>query len=148
MSFAIGQGGLELIKRFEKCRLEAYQDSVGVWTIGWGHTRHVVEGLTCDQAQADAWLNDDLENAVLAVNSSLAPVAAAHLSQSKFDALVAFTFNVGVGAEAHSTLLRYVNALNFGQAADEFLKWNHAGGKVIAGLTARREAERALFLVA
>jgi len=139
--------GLALIKSFEKCVLTAYQDGGGVWTIGWGHTGpEVVAGLVWTQEQADTQLPHDLSHAVQAVNSSLTPWAAAHVTQNEFDALVAFTFNVGVGAEAHSTLLKCIGAGNFGQAADEFLKWDHVNGQVSAGLLRRRQAERDLFL--
>ena len=139
----LGTAGLELIKSFEKCRLEAYLDEALVWTIGWGHTgKEVVSGLTCTQAQADAWLEGDAQSAVAAVNRSL-DVA---LNQNQFDALVAFTFNVGITAESHSTLIKLVNQGRTVPAADEFSKWIHSGGHVSNGLVARRAAERALFL--
>jgi lysozyme len=147
--FALGAKGTALIESFEKCRLTAYQDQGGVWTIGWGHTGpEVVEGSTCTQFQADAWFAHDTEKAVAAVNAGLGAVGRASINQNQFDALVAFTFNVGVGAESHSTLLRLVNLGDMSDAANEFLKWNHVGGVVSNGLTARRTAERALFLTA
>ena len=139
----LGSAGLSLIKSFEQCRLAAYLDSGLVWTIGWGHTgKEVVAGLTCTQQQADAWLEGDTQSAVAAVNHSL-DIA---IAQDQFDALVAFTFNVGITAEAHSTLLRLVNQRRFAEAADEFPKWCHDAGRVVDGLVNRRAAERALFM--
>jgi len=139
----LGAAGLALIKSFEKLRLVAYQDEAGVWTIGWGHTGpEVRQGLVWTQAQADAQLEIDIRGAVLGVIKSL-DIA---LGQNAFDALVTFTFNVGVAAEAHSTLLRLVNAGRRDAAAAEFGKWIHSGGHISNGLVARREAERRLFV--
>lgn len=139
----LGASGRLLIQSFEKLALTAYKDGGGVWTIGWGHTGpRVVEGLTCTIAQADAWFEEDVAFAVRAVNAGVhAPI-----DQDQFDALVAFTFNVGVGAEGHSTLLKLVNASRFASAAEEFLKWDHIDGVVSDGLLRRRTAEQALFL--
>lgn len=138
----LGGAGTALIQSYEKCRLTAYPDQKGVWTIAWGHTGPaIVEGLTCTQEQADAWFVDDSRAATLGVMRSL-DIA---IPQACFDALVAFTFNVGVTAEGHSTLHALVNARNWDGALAEFPKWNHTGGVVSAGLTARRAAEAALF---
>jgi len=134
--------GLDLLKSFEQCRLSAYRDSAGIPTIGWGHTDAVRMTDTCSQDQADHWLVMDVQAAVNACDAN----APKNLTQNQFDALVVFTFNVGVGAEAHSTLLAKLNAGDMAGAADEFLKWDHAGGVVVPGLTRRRQAERALFL--
>lgn len=139
----LGLAGAALIKRFEQCRLTSYQDQRGIWTIGWGHTGpEVIEGLTCTQTQADTWFLADTHFAVVAVIKSLA----VQLTQNEFDALVCFTFNVGAGSEAHSTLLRLVNLGQTQQAADQFPIWNHVDGVVDPGLTRRRTAEQALFL--
>ena len=139
----LGDKGTELIQRFEKLEYTSYPDQGGVWTIGWGHTGpDVTAGLTCTGDQADAWFRQDTAKAVRAVLSSV-DVA---ICQNQFDALVAFTYNVGVGAEAHSTLVKYVNANRFDLAALEFLKWNHVNGQVSNGLTRRRQAEHDLFL--
>jgi len=139
----LGPKGKALIQSFEQCRLYAYQDQRGVWTIGWGHTGPgVVENLTCTQAEADDWFDQDTQTAVNAVNRTVA----VGLTQNQFDALASFTFNVGVGSEAHSTMLVDINSANFPAAADQFLVWNHVNGVVNAGLTRRRKAERALFL--
>ncbi|HTW50156.1 MAG TPA: lysozyme [Acidobacteriaceae bacterium] len=134
--------GLSLTEQFEGCELTAYQDQVGVWTIGYGHTGpDVVAGLTITQDQAQALLAQDVQSAAACVNNSVT----VQLSQDEFDALVDFVFNLGVGAFEGSTLLRDLNAANFTAAAAEFDLWDHAGGAVIAGLLRRRQAETALF---
>ena len=133
--------GLALTQKFEGCELTAYQDSVGVWTIGYGHTAGVTPGTVCTQDQANAWLQQDVQWAVNAVNQYVT----APLDQCEFDALVDFTFNLGVGNLVHSTLLRLLNGLDYEGAAAEFPKWNMAGGHVLAGLTARRLAEQEMF---
>jgi lysozyme len=139
----LGDAGTKLIQSFEECRLVAYLDQRGRWTIGWGHTGpEVVEGLTCTQEQADAWFIEDTQTAVNAVNASLELMP----TQNEFDALVSFTFNVGASAEEHSTLLRAFNTGNIPAAAAEFPKWDHINGVENAGLKRRRLAEQALFL--
>jgi lysozyme len=134
--------GLHLTEQFEGCRLVAYQDQVRVWTIGYGHTKGVYEGMTCTMEQAEKWLRIDVEDAEHAVND----LVKVPLSQKQFDALVDFVFNLGIGNFAKSTLLRLVNASNFKYASKEFERWNRAGGIVRAGLTRRRLAEKDLFL--
>jgi lysozyme len=137
----LGAAGRALIQSFEACKLYSYQDQRGVWTIGWGHTLGVVPYQTCTQAEADAWFVQDTQAAVNAVTRTV-DVA---LTQNQFDALVSFTYNVGVGAEASSTLLKLLNQGKFGLAAAQFSFWNHVDGQVDAGLTRRRAAEQALF---
>lgn len=137
----ISQNGIKLIKQFEGCELTAYRDVVGVWTIGYGHTGDVKEGETITQAQADEILANDLKTYVAGVNN----LVKVSINQNQFDALVSFAFNLGVSALGMSTLLQDINAHNFQAAAGEFGHWNHAGGQVVAGLTARRAAEAALF---
>jgi len=135
--------GEDLIKNFETLKLTAYQDQRGVWTCGWGHTGpEVVEGTTCTPAQAEIWFQQDTENAVRGVDSSLTT----NVTQNQFDALVSFAYNVGVGAEAHSTMVKLINERNFTGAAAEFSKWDHVDGVPNAGLLRRRQAEQALFL--
>jgi lysozyme len=133
--------GLHLTEQFEGCRLSAYQDSGGLWTIGYGHTAGVHPGMSCTQAQAEQWLAEDIAWAESQVNR-LVRVA---LTQDEFDALVDFTFNCGVGNFIHSTLLALVNAGKMDQAAKEFERWDKAGGVVVAGLLRRRIAEEAEF---
>jgi lysozyme len=133
--------GLRLTESFEGCRLQAYLDSVGVPTIGYGHTHGVTMGMTCTQEQAQQWLQQDVQIAVQAVNK----MATVPLTQQQFDALVDFTFNLGTGSLQHSTLLRLLNAGDYHGAAGEFEKWDKAGGKVLPGLLKRRKAERDMF---
>lgn len=140
----LGPRGEALIKGFEKLMLVAYPDEKGIWTIGWGHTSGVTQGLICTLDQAEIWFLGDTAMAVAGVNSTLTR----HVTQNQFDALASFTFNVGIGNEAHSTLIRVVDAGDEAAAADEFLKWDHVGKKVSAGLDVRRHAERALYLSA
>jgi len=142
--------GIALIQSFESCRLRAYQDSVGIWTIGWGHTHAVREHDTCTQAEADELLQLDLGVAEDGVNA----LVKVDLLQCEFDALVSFAYNVGLDMDTDevaeglgdSTLLRKLNVGDLFGAANEFPKWNKAGGGVLAGLIRRRAAERALFM--
>ena len=139
--------GIALIKQFEGCKLTAYQDSVGVWTIGYGWT-HPVDGkpiragMTIKQETAERLLKTGL----VSYESDVSRLVKVGLTQGQFDALVSFTYNLGARSLLTSTLLRKLNAGDYAGAADEFLRWNKAGGKVLNGLTRRREAERALFL--
>ncbi|MES2391334.1 MAG: lysozyme [Acidobacteriota bacterium] len=134
--------GLALTKSFEGLRLNPYQDSGGVWTIGYGHTGPEVRaGLSTTTEQADALLRNDVAAAVACVNRALRiPV-----EQHQFDALVDFCFNTGCGNFLGSTLLRAVNANDFAAAGAQFGLWVHAGGAVIPGLVRRRAAEAAMF---
>ena len=139
----LGQRGEALIKSFEKLVLVAYRKFAGEpWTCGWGNTcPDVGPNTTCTPEKADLWFQLDTESAVRAVNHTVT----VPLSQNQFDALVCFTYNVGTGAEAHSTLVAKVNAGDFGGAAEEFLKWDHVNGVEVDGLKRRRTAERDLF---
>lgn len=139
----LGSAGEDLIKSFESFRPVAYQDQRGIWTCGWGHTGpDVVESTTCTPEQAEAWFQLDTQVAVAGIDGSLTT----NVTQNQFDALVSFAFNVGVGAEAHSTMARLINARNFAGAAAEFPKWDHVNGVPNAGLLRRRTAEQQLFL--
>lgn len=142
MAFTTSQAGIDLIKSFESCRLTAYQDSVGVWTIGYGHTSGVYAGMTITQAQADTFLRQDLATAENAVNSKVT----ISITQNMFDALVSLTFNIGSGKFGTSTLLKKLNQGDINGAADEFDRWIYAGEQVLAGLVRRRAAEKAMFL--
>jgi lysozyme len=131
-----------ITKKFEGCQLEAYQDPVGKWTIGYGHTGpDVYAGLKIDQARADQFLMLDLLGAQSTVNNLVEP----QLNQNQFDALCDFVFNVGAKAFQNSNLLTLININKFDDATVEFAKWNKAGGKVLPGLTKRRAAEAELF---
>lgn len=132
----------ELTKQFEGCKLVAYLDSGNVPTIGYGHTRGVKIGDKITQAQADAWLIEDMKSAENDV-TRLAKVA---LTQNQFNACVDFVFNLGGTNFAKSTLLKFINEGKFKEAANEFPKWNKCAGKELVGLTRRRLAEQSLFL--
>jgi GH24 family phage-related lysozyme (muramidase) len=134
--------GIRLIKEFEGCVLTAYQDSVGVWTIGIGTTKGVKKGQVITEAQAIGFLEADLASFEAQINK----LVKVQITQPMFDAIACFTYNLGGGALGSSTLLKKLNARDFKGAADEFLKWDKAGGRQLAGLTRRRQAERKLFL--
>jgi GH24 family phage-related lysozyme (muramidase) len=139
--------GIALIKEFEGCKLTAYQDSVGVWTIGYGWTQPVDgktirAGMTIKQETAERLLKTGL----VSYESDVSRLVKVGLTQEQFDALVSFTYNLGSRSLSTSTLLRKLNAGDYTGAAAEFMSWNKAGGKALKGLTRRREAERALFL--
>jgi GH24 family phage-related lysozyme (muramidase) len=142
----INQSGIDLIKEYEGFRADAYQDAVGVWTIGWGSTQNVRPGMRITQEQGESLLRKDLADAEAAV-SRLVKV---RLTSNEFSALVSFVFNLGQGSFGRSTLLRKLNAGDKRGAADEFRRWNKARVKgklqVLRGLTRRREAEMTLFL--
>jgi lysozyme len=138
----LGAAGKKLIQSFETLRLAAYQDQRGVWSIGWGRTLGVVEYQTTTPEEADEWFAQDTQTAVNAVSRTV-DVA---LNQNQFDALVSFTYNVGQGSEAHSTLVGLLNNGDTAGAAAQFLVWNKVNGQVNPGLTRRRAAEQALFL--
>ncbi len=136
------QRGMDLTRSFEGCRYKAYQDGGGVWTIGYGHTLFVVEGQTCDMAQAVQWLMFDIQYAVHAVNK----LVDVDLTQGQFDAIVDLVFNIGVNAFRTSTMLRLLLIRDYLAAAEQFPRWNKDNGKVVSGLTRRRAYDRAMFL--
>jgi lysozyme len=140
--------GLALIKRFEAFRPAPYRDSVGIPTIGYGATyypdgrRVTLADPPITEAEASALLAAMVEAFAAGIEQALrVPV-----TQPQFDALVSWAYNVGLDAARNSTLMRLLNAGELMQAANQLLRWNRAGGKVINGLTRRREAERELFL--
>lgn len=146
----LGIAGERLIKQFEGCRLKAYQDGGGVWTIGFGHTGpEVVDGLVWTPEEADAAFLADVQEAVDGVTR----LVTVPLTQNEFDALVSFAFNVGLDEDADtkaeglgdSTLLRKLNDSDYDGAAAEFLRWNKDNGSVVPGLARRRLAEKTLF---
>ena len=139
----INEQGLELIKEFEGCQLEAYLCPAGVPTIGYGHTRSAKLGQTISQADADALLREDLADSEDAVDR----LVTAQINENQFSALVSFTFNIGAEAFERSTLLSMLNAnAQIHIVAAQFLRWNKANGEELPGLTRRRHAEQALFL--
>lgn len=134
--------GLELTESFEGCKLEAYKDVVGIWTIGYGHTGpEVIPGLVIDQATAERFLKIDINSAISCVNSCVS----APITQGEFDALVDFVFNVGCSSFRRSTMLRMLNDGQYADAAKQFGLWAYASGKAVAGLLRRREAEAREF---
>jgi len=142
--------GLALIKQSEGFRGNAYPDPATggkPYTIGNGTTVYpsgmpVKLGDKVTEQQADAYLRNDVKKFEAAVSKAVK----VKLTQGQFDALVSFTYNVGPAKMTSSTLIKKLNAGDVKGAADEFLRWNKAAGKVMAGLTTRRAAERALFL--
>ncbi len=136
------QEGLKLIKSFEGLYLDAYEDPVGVWTIGWGATKGVYEGMKITVAQAEKMLQDELEK----FEAAVADAVKVQLNDNQFSALVSFSYNLGAGSLFESTLLKLLNQGKFQEAADQFPRWNKAGGQPLLGLSRRRRAERALFL--
>lgn len=135
--------GRVLIAKYVGLRLTAYQDLVGVWTIGYGHTGpDVKSGLTITLQQADNLLAEDLSKIAQKVDT----LVTVPLNQNQFDALVSFCNQLGMGELQKSTLLRLLNAGNYQGAADQFPRFDRAGGKSVPGLAARRNAERELFL--
>jgi lysozyme len=161
----INQAGLDLIKRFEgildgdptTANLDPYLDPVGIWTIGWGHAIRLGNdflrgsanrararalypgGITMEQAEKL------LQGDVLDKCRDVEAMIKVQVTDNQYAALVSFAFNLGPGNLQKSTLLRKLNAGDFEGAANEFGKWNKAGGKVLKGLTLRREAEATLF---
>lgn len=133
---------LELVKKYEGCRLQAYTDPIGIWTIGYGHTANVVPNMVITQQAADQLLTEDLEK----FQKGVKQLINVPLKQCQIDALTSFSFNVGLGNLQKSTLLKKVNNSDLEGASKEFEKWNKAGGKVLNGLVKRREAEKELFL--
>src|SRR5215212_3130770 len=143
----VNDKGFALICEFEGCRTEAYQDPVGVWTIGYGHTSAagppcVGPGVTVTRAEATGILMRDLETLSAGVKLAIT----APLNDYQFSALVSFAFNVGLGNFRSSTVLRSVNACRFDRVPADLALWVKAGGKVLPGLIRRRAAEAALFL--
>ena len=136
------QRGLNLIKSFEGLRLQAYQDSVGVWTIGYGATRGVKAGMSITKEQAERMLLNDVQR----FEPEIERLVTAKLSQNQWDALICFTYNLGAANLESSTLRRLLNDGDYAGAAAQFPRWTKAGGRELPGLVRRRAAERNLFL--
>ena len=139
--------GVDLICGFEGKRLTAYDDGVGVWTIGFGTTVYpnsikVKKGDACTEVQAKAYMAHDLKKFESAVNNTVK----VPLNQNQFDALVSLAYNIGTNAFSKSTLVKKLNANDIRGAADQFDVWVNAGGKRMQGLVNRRAKEKALFL--
>jgi lysozyme len=135
------QEGLALIKKFEGCRLKAYRCSANVLTIGYGHTGGVKEDDTITQPEADKLLENDIAKFEEYVSDNVI----VELKQYQFDALVAWTFNLGVGNLRSSTMLKKLNESDYDSVPSEMKRWNKAAGKTLDGLIRRRKAEGLLF---
>lgn len=143
----VSPSGIDLICNFEGLELKAYDDGVGVWTIGFGTTKYpngirVKKGDTCTLDQAKAYMQNDLKAFEQTVNNAVK----VPLNQNQFDALVSLAYNIGSTAFKNSTLVKRLNEGNYKAAANQFDVWVNAGGKRMQGLVNRRAAEKALFL--
>jgi lysozyme len=140
----INDKGKALVKRFEGLRLEAYKCPANVWTVGYGSTGpHVKRDMVITPGEAERLLDKDLERFEVGVEAML---CGADTSSDEFSAMVSLAFNIGLGAFATSTLVKRHKMGNHTGAANAFLSWKMAGGRVLAGLLRRREAERRLYL--
>ena len=137
----ISNNGLELIKHFEGCVLNAYKCPAGVWTIGYGHTKDVQPGDEWSESHADHMLEVEMEEYEGYVNNSVT----APINQDQFDALVSWVYNLGGGNLNASTMLKVLNAGQYEEVPAQMMRWNKAGGKTLDGLIRRREAESLLF---
>lgn len=137
---------IDLIKQFEGFRANAYQDSVGVWTIGYGTTRingqPVTAGMTITQQQALQLVQQEVNKLTRQIDT----IVAVPINDNQLNALIDFAYNLGFNALKTSTLIRKLNAGDYNGAADQFDRWVYAGGKVLPGLVKRREAEKQLFV--
>lgn len=138
----ISQTGIDLIKKYEGCKLFAYRDSVGVATIGYGHTKGVYMGMAITQKQADEMLKDDIAPIEKTLNGM-----GINFRQGQFDALCSWIFNLGQGKFNSSTMKRYIVAKKADMdITDQMVKWHNAGGKPLLGLKRRRCAEANMWL--
>ena len=138
----ISQKGIDLIKKFEGCKLYAYRDSVGVATIGYGHIKGVKMGMSITQQQAETFLKDDIKPVETFLNGM-----GINYTQGQFDALTSWIFNLGQGNFKSSTMYKYIVARKSDlEITDQMVKWHNAGGKPLIGLKKRRCDEANMFL--
>ena len=137
----ISEEGISLIKHFEGCGLEAYQDSVGIWTIGFGTIKGVKEGDRINQDEAEHLLQEEMPEYEGYINE----MVDVPLEQNQFDALCSWVFNLGPKNLSESTLLRVLNDGKYDEVPQQIVRWNKAGGEVLKGLVKRRQAEADLF---
>lgn len=129
------------IKRFESCRLTAYQDTAGVWTVGYGHTKGVKKGDRITQYQAEQFLREDLSEFERAANK-----VRRLTTQGRYDAVLDFMYNLGIGNFNKSTLKAYIESgRSVWEIQEQFLRWVNAGGRKLGGLVSRRIWEAARF---
>ena len=138
----ISNNGLDLVKHFEGLVLKAYKCPAGVWTIGYGHTKDVQPGDSWSEDHADHMLEVEMEEYEKYIND----LVEVELNQNQFDAMVSWVYNLGVGNLQSSTLLKVLNAGDYAGVPEQIMRWNKAGGKVLEGLTRRRQAEADLFV--
>ncbi len=147
MELKLSDAGLKLLAILEGCKLKAYKDSAGVWTIGIGTTKYpnrrkVKEGDICTIEQAYEYCKNDIKWCEKAINT----LVLKELNQNQFDALVLFVYNIGETAFKDSTALKKINVDPTDRSiGSELLKWNKAGGRPLLGLTNRRQAEIDLY---
>ncbi len=137
----ISKEGIDLIKHFEGCRLEAYEDAVGVPTIAYGRIKDVKMGDSCTQAQAEAWLDEELHEYEGYINDAVTVA----LTQNQFDSLVSWVYNLGPSNLKSSTMLKVLNKEQYADVPEQIQRWNKVDGKVLEGLVRRRNAESLLF---
>jgi lysozyme len=137
----ISQEGISLIKKFEGCELEAYKCAAGVWTIGYGHTKDVKEGDSILKEDAESMLVHELQKYCNDVDIAVK----VDLKQNEFDALVSWTYNLGLTNLNSSTMLKVLNEGKHDEVPAQMKRWNKASGQVKQGLVRRREAEALMF---
>lgn len=139
----VSDNGVNFVKRWEGLYLKAYQDIVGVWTIGYGHTKGVKPSdRLANEQEAHEILKEDLQSHMWKADSQIT----VELTQNQYDAIVSFCFNLGANILTGSSLLSYINNEQWQQASNEMLDYCHAGGKFVQGLYNRRKAEAELFM--
>ena len=144
--YSLSEKGMGLLEQFEGLRLEAYLDSAGIYTIGYGTIKYpdgnkVKKGDKTTKAQAKGYKLHDLKEFETTVNTSVT----VPLSQNQYDALVSLSYNIGSGAFKNSTLLKKLNSGDYKGAAEQFLVWINSGGRKVKGLENRRKSEMKLF---
>ena len=137
----ISEEGLCLIKKFEGCEMRAYTCAAGVPTIAYGRTKDVKMGDTCTKEQAEEWLKEEIKE----YENHVEDAVIVPLNQNQFDALVSWTYNLGPTNLNNSTMLKVLNQADYENVPAQIKRWNKAGGKVLEGLTRRRNAESLLF---
>ena len=138
----VSNNGIELLKKFEGCKLTAYKCPAGVWTIGVGHIKGVTQGMVITQALAEQYLKDDIKPIQALLNGM-----GINYKQNQFDALVSWIFNLGAGNFNSSTLKKHIVANRSDEEiGDQIIRWVNAGGKPLLGLKRRRVAEANMFV--
>jgi len=133
-----------LIRLFEGCVLHAYQDVVGVWTIGYGTTDGVRPGMVIDKETAELMMEKDVQHRLSVIGDW---ITAPQVTDNEISAILSLVYNIGLKAFHHSQLLYHLNSGDpKAEVAQHFMSWIHAGGRIIPGLVNRRKAEMAVFL--